>query len=1061
MRSPGGDHSSEEEPLLDAPAEKMLRVGDDPQLGFTAADRAVAMAIVVGWQLKDNKEVRKRSSNKPTKMSIGCADAACSFRINCTQVGKGPTVKFTLVTPGHDCDGTARRKRGYSTSTIVALAPTTVTQFHAQGNSHDTFALLKTVNGASDGLHIGKTVARKLLVHVAGSQRLDAFTQFAHVPSFVDALKQFDPAGRYLLQTTAVPNDNRYVYLYCATGWSLNVWQYLRDTYTYDGAKVKTIIEGCLMAVVTLSANNNLVLLSLLYCDSENFPNSSFCMKQGLEDFPPAPGSKTLVFQDAGIALIAGCGANKLEWRRCSHHAVKKLREKHGAIPADLEKLFYTYFRCTTTAAADSVVVKMRKDFTKHTKHIDWIVARRDKLVSTYFIDGGYKSYDQITNNPVEQLYKFILAERSKPIITMFTSIWHKCAEKLNEERILANARAEKRRSDGKVSQYDLVPVAIEVLSTRSKLITGKEVAISLQTATQLRGSVTLSKSAGITARVELTLGVVPAFGPPLPSGVICSHCRVHLDSGLLCGCAIALILAANGSRRPFASAFSMYDSRLAHLERHTSTWVKQCEGEFAVCPYSVPVVPVETQPQTVKPWRKQPPKAGRPKKDNNDGRVKPETTNSYHCSGCGIDGHSYKRCPKLDLDRLRESWETGNSTKRTTKDGKVGESKVGDEEADEEGSSDNTDESDSEQDCAIVVREPSGTPSELEIHNLVACVFRKFMDLRVEHDEEEQFQLACEASLLDHKDTARSLDSILKMASDEGLVEDKRVQRLGDCMLEAFICGVASLDSATVEQIDDAKDLGPAVMRLRQVCIDRILHKYGRTSTDGLRATNLYGGNPTWATYAAKMTTAGHYGDELVFAELPELNGGYWFRTFVGLPDRAYLRESGIAGKPVLHFGLLLDSHVLHLCKQVAGGSAAISNDDAHDRDLPAIVAKSPSQSPVKKKPAVKPMAETMGIEALIPESMQSEKPTDSRRGPRSFPSWTYEPVVPLACCGLVHPANGVKDRRKCAGCPAEEHIACHSSKGRMRRGDWLCEVCVASKASDSTGAVRKKRGV
>ena len=540
------------------------------------------------------------------------------------------------------------------------MNPSSVFQYHVQGNCHDATALINTVKESVGGLQIDKTVAYKLISHISGRHKLDFFTQFAHLPAFVAALRLFDVNGHYELKTTMEPNNNRFLSFYAATGWAKQLWRLLRNNITFDGCKVRTIISGCLLFVVTLGANNNLTLLATLYCASENENNATLCMQNVLEDFPPHEGCKTLVFQDAGTALIAACTNCGLDWRRCSHHTVKKCRETNGYLPADLEQLFYAFIMCTTPEAEKSLKQKMSKDFPAHSKHINWMLKKSDKIVSTNFLDVGHISLGQQSNNPCEQLNEMVSLERELPVVEMIIGIYTKMATKLVAVRDQANARSLKRNDDGKPSQWDLTPVAVEVLSGRSAEISGKVARVTLLTATKLHGSIILSRTEGTTARVELTLNLDNT------GTVSCSHCRVHLDTGLLCACSIGLIVAANATRSAYATMFSIYDTRFAHPQRHTAVWVQQCEIELPVCPYSAPRGPVVKETFTVLPWIFQPRLPGRKKKDKSLKQKYKPGERTYHCNGCGLDGHSVKRCQNINLDRYRLALETNSSVTRT-----------------------------------------------------------------------------------------------------------------------------------------------------------------------------------------------------------------------------------------------------------------------------------------------------------------------------------------------------------------------------------------------------------
>jgi len=619
-----------------------------PVVGTLLSSRDEAFAQVVSWQAGLNYDVIKSKPKKSDKMTIVCCSKLCKFRINTRLVGEGPTVKYTMVQHEHNCSINKKRERGYTAKIINLTDSSAVAQFHAQGNSHDTSALRNTVNAAAGGIRIQSTLARKLLDALSGRHKLDQFTQFAFLSDYVNTLKLNDPHGTFEVHSSNVAGDNRFEYIYIACGVAKKMWLDLRQNFTVDGCAIFTIIRGALLINAILGSDDELMLLALYYCRAENGDHCARFIRFCLRDFPPAPRSQALIFQDAGRGLIQGCDRNNVTWRRCVRHLVKTLKTEIGSVPSDFEKVVYILARCTTQGLADETIVNMREEFPHHQRAIDWIVKMMDKFVSYYFIELGFRCFRQITNNPAEQVNEFILPYREMAIIDMIKAILEAFAAKYEKNKQDAMKRMQ-LRVPGTTSQYDLVPSAVKVIEQRIKSVEGKSVIITVQTANRLHGSIKLNKKKRIEATVELSL---------THGTCVCSHCRVHFDTGLLCPCACALIVGSNIMKRTHSAAFSCFDARLAHEQLRTETWVSQYRHEVKLVPFCIPPSLTKNS-MTMLPWLMQPSKPGRRKKD-----FKNTTRSKNLCTGCGTVGHNVRRCVNVNLDDVRETWETGKSEK-------------------------------------------------------------------------------------------------------------------------------------------------------------------------------------------------------------------------------------------------------------------------------------------------------------------------------------------------------------------------------------------------------------
>ncbi len=616
---------------------------------------------MVALAAKDHSDVQKMRSGKRDKMSICCKDRRCIFRVNVRPVDKDSLIgawKFTHVVLEHTCDGTARRIRSYSTRVVQEIQQEAI-PFVPVGSRTDVAQFQKLAE--TKGLTIGATVARKIVENLTGLDRMSLFRQFEQLPAYAAAVNAGDPAGRFLVESTGAPGDNRFVRAYMALGYSKAIWPLLRHSCSIDGAGVRTIIEGTFLAAVTLSADDELVLLAIQYCASEDNTGCTAFTQRLAEDFPGIE----LIFQDAGGALIAGCEAIGVMWRRCVQHLGKNVTSKFAGTPDELIEEIHGLARATTETAYSDSIKKMRDKYPSCGRAIAYIESNEKSFVAYNFIDKGRRSFGQVTNNPVEQSWEFLKQARKLPIITAFQYIRSHFCEKLVVQRELAIKHDAKSKAfKGGQSRTNIVPVVMKKLEAAVKLMRGKEVTLSSITDKEVSGAVHLSSS--VTAIVTVTkLGADTG----LSFGVHCSYCRGWYDNGYFCNCAVALVDKASTSRS-LGLNWSVFGTEFLHKLRTTKQWLKQCNGNFRLIPFSTFDLSVVDNP--VLPWGKPPPKPGRKKKKKKE-KEKQDGVREYSCAGCGKDGHGLTRCLEKDLDRVRMIWEQREkSIKPKLKEGRL-----------------------------------------------------------------------------------------------------------------------------------------------------------------------------------------------------------------------------------------------------------------------------------------------------------------------------------------------------------------------------------------------------
>lgn len=942
--------------------------------------------------------VRSKSHGnyKDNLQCFPCLGCSCSFSYTLDKVTE--LVKFTKVNLAHTCSGSAKRRRGYPTDVIELVAPQSIKDFVPPSKGSSAVKqLTKTAKKA--GMIIGPTVAAKLLTKIKGTDKMSAFREFEELPEYVAALKREDPTGEYVISSTDVPGDNRFESLMVVPGASIAQASTLRHNATIDGARVKTILGGCLLTAIALTANNGLVLLAFCYCFSETADAVTDFMAYVQRHY-----NMPLIFSDRGKAIAAALDEIAgLISRMCTQHIRKNVRETFAGTPQELLDSIYVMARCTTEDEFEKYVTFLKKEYPGHGKAIAYMYDLREQFVSAFFLP-EHPSWTQITNNPAEEGFKFIDEARSLPVLTMLKKILTLFGTKSYNESVEANNRLEKYRESvtgDPNSRLGLVPKAVEWLEEIDvELPDNRVVTITLLTPTELQATVWFSSS--WQAIVKFKRQHVNTAGANVPATLTCSMCRGRMDTGLMCKCALAAIGEANlRSSNRAGALWSIYDLAFADPSRRTETWASQYSNPWSIVP-DVKKGATTGVSNPLKHWRFPPKRTGRRKKGETEathGRKK-RSRREYLCIGCGGDGHSVATCRNIDLDRVlmelerrsggkttsrRRARREANSTHATILDADL----WGDDSSDsvyamsESSSSESFEEDD---DIATAIR-------------LSAIAFQSrqafatmLSSSGIALTEEQMMELAIKESLDLPRQNDVARDSILTAAEQMWKrTENMAVDRDGNCMFDA------ALHQMQLVAPDQVR--GVTMQDVRQACADWCLSKYHDEDTSALQ---FYGFDCLADWYVA-MSKPGYYGDELAFEALGNIYGGFHLQTLVGVSiGAAYLRTSGHEGRPQLFLGLLLDRHVMSLERSVDLANAQLQ------------------LGPVNLDTTTAPK---VGLKKRVNFAF-AEAPT----------------VLP--CCGLVKAASGISDTHACSRCRRVEHISCSKNK-TTRRKAWECDDC------------------
>jgi hypothetical protein len=119
--------------------------------------------------------------------------------------------------------------------------------------------------GKTISAHVGRALARSGVPSLA-----DHFYSVQELPALVLHLKACDPAGFFDLQSLEVDGVRRFHSLTIVFSWWIASGQHLRDVLSIDGTALHTTIGGTLIAAVSLTGNNNITPLGLLFTSMES-----------------------------------------------------------------------------------------------------------------------------------------------------------------------------------------------------------------------------------------------------------------------------------------------------------------------------------------------------------------------------------------------------------------------------------------------------------------------------------------------------------------------------------------------------------------------------------------------------------------------------------------------------------------------------------------------------------------------------------------------------------------------------------------------------------------------
>lgn len=150
---------------------------------------------------------------------------------------------------------------------------------------------------------------------------VDHFLHFQQVPALVEYLKGHDPNGLYEWDSENAGGVVRFRSLIIVCSWWIASGPHLREVLNIDGTGLETIIGGTLTAALTLSANDNIMPLGLLFTSCETADNVTPFMQHLRRLYP----RQRFLVSDSGRAFEAAADRVGFECHGgCSWHVRDK-----------------------------------------------------------------------------------------------------------------------------------------------------------------------------------------------------------------------------------------------------------------------------------------------------------------------------------------------------------------------------------------------------------------------------------------------------------------------------------------------------------------------------------------------------------------------------------------------------------------------------------------------------------------------------------------------------------------------------------------------------------------
>ncbi|CAH9111593.1 unnamed protein product [Cuscuta epithymum] len=236
---------------------------------------------------------------------------------------------------------------------------------------------------------------------------------------YIAEMQRVDKEGTFVYEP--IPNSNN-VFRRIYVGFSSLRENYLeggRPVFGLDGAFLKTLMGGCLLAAVGRDGNNQMFPLAWAVVDAENGDNWNWFLRLFTQDFRIIDGLRWTVISDGQKGLCNAIATNmpQAEHRLCARHVYANWKKNWKG--DELKSFFWMAVQAPNHSAFDRVVTQMRA--TNKDAYEEFMERSPAKFCKSFFRTNV--KCDASDNNMCEAFNGTICRARTRPLINMLEDI--------------------------------------------------------------------------------------------------------------------------------------------------------------------------------------------------------------------------------------------------------------------------------------------------------------------------------------------------------------------------------------------------------------------------------------------------------------------------------------------------------------------------------------------------------------------------------------------------------------------------------------------------------------
>lgn len=580
----------------------------------------------------------------------------CDVRLvwACDSKKNDGTVKLVLSNLNHSCDGTSKRKRAVRTEVLIGTNPAL-----RNVSSTDKPQDVKERVQRETGDRISIPVAKKLVENAKGGTATELlFKHVQQLPALVAFLKNWDPAGTYLLefdqeyQGSARDLLERFKLLYLSPSDRKRFAALCRPVLTDDFAHLKTFLKHCMLLCCIKDANEQPTNVAFGIARVENGYAWKVLYENAKRDFP----MQTLHVNDAQKGSLSAAEQEEIDRQTCARHIEANCETRYpGTLGRLLRPIVHWISRSGTVGMFEAAFLclhsaKSFQPFKHRLADVDkYLRGRAPEFASFMLLERGLSCFGEFLSNAVEQMNRVANPLRKGPWMPLIIGVLFTkpAAQRAARVRVAQNCKT-------RITPNVTVKMRVVLQEARKLKVTGLVLTDKFAT-----GTVWMSDQVSVEVKLVLD-GFL----------IVCA-CKTPLIIHRPCIHAAALFAAIDEEEKrttkratlALAEMFSYFDGNWVSHHYRVDTWKAQLglgiDGEdvlFRVPTLDTALIALQSN---FRLHREVPRPPGRPKKDD---RLVPEAEKGHkkldrvpsekrHCWLCGGVGHNRNACNDPDLD--------------------------------------------------------------------------------------------------------------------------------------------------------------------------------------------------------------------------------------------------------------------------------------------------------------------------------------------------------------------------------------------------------------------------